>query len=75
MIEGTLHAVDQYLNLKLTNISVVDEEKYPHLMSVKTCFIRGSVVRYVHMPKEHVDVQLLQDSARLEAKLQKEGSA
>jgi hypothetical protein len=44
-------------------------------MSVKTCFIRGSVVRYVHMPKEHVDVQLLQDSARLEAKLQKEGSA
>jgi U6 snRNA-associated Sm-like protein LSm2 len=46
-----------------------------HQMSVKTCFIRGSVVRYVHMPKEHVDVQLLQDSARLEAKLQKEGSA
>lgn len=34
MIEGTLHAVDQYLNLKLTNISVVDEEKYPHLVII-----------------------------------------
>jgi len=71
-IEGTLYAVDQYLNLKLRNITVRNEEKYPHMMSVKNCFIRGSVVRYVHIPKEHVDVELLQDSARVEAKQLKE---
>ncbi|XP_074385863.1 U6 snRNA-associated Sm-like protein LSm2 isoform X3 [Zonotrichia albicollis] len=39
---GTLHSVDQYLNIKLTDISVTDPEKYPHMLSVKNCFIRGS---------------------------------
>uniref|UniRef100_A0A3B4GQZ5 LSM2 homolog, U6 small nuclear RNA and mRNA degradation associated n=1 Tax=Pundamilia nyererei TaxID=303518 RepID=A0A3B4GQZ5_9CICH len=30
---GTLHSVDQYLNIKLTDISVTDPEKYPHMVS------------------------------------------
>lgn len=29
---GTLHSVDQYLNIKLTDISVTDTEKYPHMV-------------------------------------------
>jgi U6 snRNA-associated Sm-like protein LSm2 len=33
LIRGTLKSVDQYLNIKLDNISVVDEVKYPHLVS------------------------------------------
>ena len=44
-IRGILHWVDQYLNIKLTDVSVTDPEKYPHMLSVKNCFIRGSVVR------------------------------
>ncbi|XP_055626942.1 U6 snRNA-associated Sm-like protein LSm2 isoform X1 [Toxorhynchites rutilus septentrionalis] len=64
---GTLHSVDQYLNIKLTDISVTDPEKYPHMLSVKNCFIRGSVVRYVQLPGDEVDTQLLQDAARKEA--------
>ena len=31
-IRGTLKSVDQYLNIKLDNISVVDEVKYPHMV-------------------------------------------
>ena len=77
---GTLHSVDQFLNIKLTgnnlaktvfifiysilnvsiscpflyfcfdckpisDISVTDSDRYPHMLSVKNCFIRGSVVR------------------------------
>jgi hypothetical protein len=30
---GTLHSVDQYLNIKLTDINVMDPEKYPHMVS------------------------------------------
>ncbi|KAL9056554.1 MAG: hypothetical protein Q9162_002837 [Coniocarpon cinnabarinum] len=30
-IQGTLKSVDQYLNIKLDDISVIDELKYPHL--------------------------------------------
>lgn len=32
-IRGTLKSVDQYLNIKLDDITVVDEVKYPHLVS------------------------------------------
>eukprot|EP01128_Nolandella_sp_AFSM9_P004903 TRINITY_DN2302_c0_g1_i1.p2 TRINITY_DN2302_c0_g1~~TRINITY_DN2302_c0_g1_i1.p2 ORF type:complete len:122 (-),score=30.19 TRINITY_DN2302_c0_g1_i1:234-599(-) len=74
-IEGALMSVDQFLNLQLRDIKVQDEDKYPHLISVRNCFVRGSVIRYVQLPKEHVDVDLLQDSARLEAKQLKEAAA
>jgi len=66
-IRGTLKSVDQYLNIKLDNISVVEEIKYPHLSSVKNVFIRGSVVRYVHLPGNAVDTALLEDATRREA--------
>jgi U6 snRNA-associated Sm-like protein LSm2 len=31
-VRGTLKSVDQYLNIKLDDISVVEEMKYPHLV-------------------------------------------
>jgi U6 snRNA-associated Sm-like protein LSm2 len=34
-IRGTLKSVDQYLNIKLDDISVVEEIKYPHLVSIE----------------------------------------
>lgn len=40
---------------------------FVNFRSVKNCFIRGSVVRYVQLPGEEVDTQLLQDAARKEA--------
>ena len=36
-------------------------------MSLKNVFIRGSVVRYVQVPPDEVDTQLLQDAARKDA--------
>jgi len=69
-IRGTLKSVDQYLNFKLDHITVVDEEKYPHMMAVKNAFIRGSVVRYVHFPAASVDTALLEDATRREAQIQ-----
>jgi len=30
------------------------------MISVKNCFIRGSVIRYVHLPSDGIDTQLLQ---------------
>lgn len=32
-ISGILHSVDQYLNIKLENTRVVDDTKYPHMVS------------------------------------------
>ena len=33
-------------------------------IAVKNCFIRGSVVRYVQIPADAVDTQLLEDATR-----------
>ncbi|KAI8365478.1 hypothetical protein EDC96DRAFT_509868 [Choanephora cucurbitarum] len=66
-ITGILKSVDQFLNIRLDDIKVVDEERYPHMISVKNCFIRGSVVRYVQLPPQAIDTALLQDAARREA--------
>eukprot|EP00043_Microstomoeca_roanoka_P007530 m.72465 g.72465 ORF g.72465 m.72465 type:complete len:96 (-) comp13858_c2_seq1:1014-1301(-) len=66
-IQGTLTSVDQFLNIKLDDITVGNLEKYSHMVSVKNCFIRGSVIRYIQLPPEHVDTQLLQDATRREA--------
>ncbi len=66
----------QYLTLK---IFIQNNENFWYLtsnyalikkklkQSVKNCFIRGSVVRYVQLPADEVDTQLLQDAARKEA--------
>lgn len=67
VLSGELLSVDQFLNIKLQDITVEDIERYPHMLAVKNCFIRGSVVRYVQVPEEAVDVELLQDAARREA--------
>ena len=66
-IRGTLHSVDQYLNIKLLTVRVEDPSSFPHLQSVKNCFIRGSVIKYVQLPASEVDTELLQDAARREA--------
>lgn len=65
-ISGVLHSVDQYLNIKLNQVEVVESDAHPHLKSVSNVFIRGSVVRYVHIDPANVDVTLLQDATRRE---------
>ena len=72
-VRGTLHSVDQYLNIKLLNITVEDKEAFPHMQSVKNCFIRGSVIKYVQLPASEVDTELLQDATRRESNQLKSG--
>lgn len=64
---GTLASVDQFLNFKLTGVRAADPARFPQLRSVSHMFVRGSVVRYVHVQPADVDTGLLQDAARREA--------
>ncbi|KAL7677886.1 hypothetical protein ACOME3_004117 [Neoechinorhynchus agilis] len=63
---GTLHSVDQYMNIRLHDVSAIDADRYPHLQILKTCFIRGSVVRFVQLPADDVECDVLQDACRKE---------
>jgi small nuclear ribonucleoprotein (snRNP)-like protein len=40
-IRGTLHSVDQYLNIKLENTRVVDQDKYPHMVLYSLCCLKN----------------------------------
>lgn len=72
LLRGRLHSVDQFLNCKLIDIED-DEDQHPHLMAVSNVFVRGSVVRYIHVRKQDVDTDMLQDAARREYKVSKSG--
>jgi hypothetical protein len=37
---------------------------YDMQLSVRNCFVRGSVVRYVHLPPNAVDKDMLHDATR-----------
>lgn len=63
-LKGTLHSVDQYLNIKLNSVQVTEPEKYPYLACLKNCFIRGSTVRYIQLPVQDIDVDILHDATR-----------
>lgn len=43
---GTLHSVDQFLNIKLTDITVTDPDKYPHMVSQFVCVNNSENHRY-----------------------------
>ena len=58
-LTGTLHSIDQYLNIKLLDARVVDAARHPQLVAVSSVFVRGSVVRYVQLPAADVDAELL----------------
>ena len=54
-ITGTLHSVDQYLNVKLNNVKVVNEAKYPHMVSLtrSACFCVNSCASpYIPAPTD-----------------------
>lgn len=49
-LRGTLKSVDQYLNIKLDDISVVEELKYPHMVCLDVVISRESACYDVASP-------------------------
>lgn len=47
-ITGTLVSVDQFLNIKLDNIKVVDEARYPHMVSSfrNIPYVKGGRIKF-----------------------------
>ena len=67
-ISGTLHSVDQFLNVKLNNTKVVNEAKYPHMVrsdilpSMHATFITDQVTAL--LPTSDVCAELLHPRER-----------
>eukprot|EP01060_Flectonema_neradi_P012656 TRINITY_DN19418_c0_g1_i1.p1 TRINITY_DN19418_c0_g1~~TRINITY_DN19418_c0_g1_i1.p1 ORF type:complete len:102 (+),score=23.81 TRINITY_DN19418_c0_g1_i1:193-498(+) len=71
VVRGVLQSVDQYLNVKLQNLQV-DLKKYPQMAAVKTCFIRGSTIRFMQLPPGEVDKDILIEATKREQQQQKQ---
>ncbi|MCQ2817047.1 MAG: U6 snRNA-associated Sm-like protein LSm2 [archaeon] len=70
-INGNLSSVDNNLNLGLSNITVNEAEKYPQFANMKSCFIRGNIIRYIHFNKMEVDYELIEEACRKENSTEK----
>lgn len=71
---ASLHGLlqDIWLEMGHSGTGGTRADCYIHLLqqsSVKNVFIRGSVVRYVHLPANAVDTPLLEDATRRGTKL------
>ena len=72
-VEGYLQQVDEQMNLHLSDIQVMSvgnsaEKAIPHFAGCDQTFIRGNVIRYVHMSKSEVDTEPLTEACKKEAR-------
>ena len=63
------------MNFRLNDVRG-DVDTFPQLAGVRNCFIRGSVVRFVHLPSSDViDLELLTDATRRQSSAQQQAAA
>ena len=65
VLKGVLKSCDNYLNLSLIEVEVLNQKAFPQLGLVSDTFIRASSIRYVHLPPEEVDLEKLRNDARV----------
>ncbi|KAL4472342.1 hypothetical protein ABPG72_002825 [Tetrahymena utriculariae] len=64
-IKGKITYVDGNMNFNLVDIQ---DQETVQIANFKNCFIRGSSVRYIHLEKEDIDVELIQEACLKEFK-------
>jgi U6 snRNA-associated Sm-like protein LSm2 len=64
IIKGILQSSDNFLNMKLIEVEVLNAESFPHLPRLSSAFVRGSSIRYVHLPPEEVNVDEIRAISR-----------
>lgn len=59
VMKGQIESCDLYFNTKLVDIEVLNRSAFPQLPKITSAFVRGSSIRYVHLPLEVVDLDKL----------------
>jgi small nuclear ribonucleoprotein (snRNP)-like protein len=57
VMKGILQSTDDFLNLRLTAIEVLNASSFPPLPPISQAFVRGSAVACVHIPPDAVDLE------------------
>ena len=61
IVKGTLAYVDKNMNFFLTEAEP-DEATFTKSVVMKSCFIRGSSVKFVHILKNQLDLTLIEEA-------------
>ena len=64
VMKGQIESCDFYFNIKLVDIDVLNHSAFPQLPKVTSALVRGSSIRYIHMPPEEVDLERLHRETR-----------
>ena len=72
-VEGNLDQVDEQMNFHLSDIKLLQtvgqvDRQVPHFSMCSATFIRGNVIRYVHLNKSEVDTDPLEEACRNEVR-------
>ena len=72
VIKGKLQFVDNSFNIKLVDLKILNQNDFPQLPIVNSAIIRGSSIRYIHLPDEFVDKEKLHEKTFVEAEIFRE---
>ena len=61
VIKGKLFSCDQFHNIKLIEIQILNSQDFPHLNKITTILIRGSQIKYIHLPPDEIDLKKLKE--------------
>ena len=61
IFKGKLQFCDNLMNIKLVEINFLNKKDFPQVPPISSAIIRGSSVRYVHLPDEFVDKEKLHE--------------
>jgi small nuclear ribonucleoprotein (snRNP)-like protein len=56
VMKGIVQHTDNFLNIKLGDVEILNADAFPQMPRVSSAFIRGSAVGCVHLPPDGVDL-------------------
>jgi U6 snRNA-associated Sm-like protein LSm2 len=64
VMKGILQASDDFLNLRLIEIEILNAATFPQLPKITQAFVRGSAVSCVHLPPDGVHLERVRGMSR-----------
>jgi len=64
VIKGKLYHIDSYYNIKLIETTILNSTAFPHIKRINDCFIRGSNIKYIHLPPDEVNLEALREKCK-----------
>ena len=59
IFKGKIQSCDERTNIKLVELTFLNKKDFPQVPTITSALIRGSSVRYIHLPPDEVNLEQL----------------